>query len=96
MVCEHLTSLEQALVAAGMRETFRGAAWSRNCREWVYFNCVLDRTSLRERMQFPTCVQDHEHLGTHDGQEAGFVCAACHDGVMGMHPKSAGNVQVFR
>ena len=96
MVCEHLASLEQALIAAGMRETFRGAAWSRNCREWVYFDCVLDRIAIRERMQLPACVQDHEHLGTHDGQEAGFVCAMCHDGVMGIHPKSAGTAKAFR
>ena len=96
MVCEHLASLEQALIAAGMRETFRGAAWSRNCREWVYFDCVLDRIAIRERMQLPACVQDHEHLGTHNGQEAGFVCTACHDGVMGIHPKSTANTKVFR
>jgi hypothetical protein len=24
-------------------------------------------------------------LGTHDGQEAGFVCEQCHDAIMGVH-----------
>ena len=96
MVCEHLAMLEKALLEAGVRESFRGKAWSDNCREWVYFNCVLDRSSLRARMTFAASVQDHEHLGTHDGQEAGFVCTACHDAIMGMHPKAAPNANVFR
>jgi hypothetical protein len=30
-------------------------------------------------------VKDHVHLGTHDGQEAGFECEACHDAIMGVH-----------
>lgn len=96
MVCEHLAALEQALVAAGVRETFRGQAWSRNCREWVYFDCLLDRAAIRARLPFPPCVEDHEHRGTFDGEEAGFVCTACHDAIMGFHPQSAGTAKVFR
>ena len=87
MVCEHLRPLEEALIAAGIPETYRGQAWSKNCREWVYFECVLNRASLRKRFNLPDCVVDHEHLGTHDGQEAGFVCETCKDGVMGRHPR---------
>ena len=49
MVCEHLRQLEDELIAAGVREKFRGRAWSRNCREWVYFDCYLDRDSIRQR-----------------------------------------------
>ncbi len=44
MTCEHLRSLEQAMIAGGMRETFRGQAWSNDCREWVYFQCLLTWT----------------------------------------------------
>jgi hypothetical protein len=88
MVCSHLRQLEQELTAAGVKETFRGQAWSRNCREWVYFDCFLDRASIRQRMEFAECVKDHEHFGTHDGQEAGFVCEKCQDGIMGVHPSS--------
>ena len=95
MVCEHLAALEKELVAAGVRETFRGQAWSHNCREWVYFDCVLDRSSIRARTDFAECVQDHEHLGTHDGQEAGFVCTACNDGIMGAHPQTGSRARVF-
>lgn len=89
MICEHLQSLEKALVAAGFRETFRGQPWGQNCREWVYFDCVLSRPEIRERLHLHSCVADHEHRGTHDGSEAGFVCTIHHDAVMGSHPKAA-------
>ena len=83
-------------MAAGVAVTYRGKTWTSNCREWVYFNCCLDRESIRQRMTFAECVHDHEHRGTHDGQEAGFYCSACHDGVMGAHPAFAANVAIYR
>jgi len=85
MLCEHLAELELALIAAGVPVTFRGEAWSANCREWVYFACWLDRDALRARFTLADCVKDHEHRGTHDGSEAGFVCTECRDAVMGVH-----------
>ena len=54
-----------------------------NCREWVYFDCFIDNAAVRSRFPLPDCVQDHAHRGTHDGQERGFVCRQCHDGIMG-------------
>lgn len=95
MTCEHLRSLEEALIAARIKVTFRGAAWTMNCREWVYFDCILDRESLRQRMSFDSCIKDHEHRGTHDGCEAGFYCSKCQDGVMGIHPDDGSNRKVF-
>lgn len=89
MVCEHLSALEQELLARNFDVTFRGQAWSENCREWVYFACVLDLPALRARLAFAPCVQDHAHRGTHDGAETGFVCSACNDAVMGGHPDVA-------
>ena len=59
------------------------------CREWVYFDCYLDLKSIRRRMTLADCVADHEHLGTHSGQEAGFVCTQCQDAVMGVHKRFA-------
>ncbi len=86
MTCEHLRQLEAEIIAAGLQETFLGPAWSKNCREWVYFDCYFDRQSIRKRLPLADCVHDHEHRGTHSGQEAGFVCAHCHDAIMGLHP----------
>ena len=88
MTCEHLIALERALIGAGMKETSRGQAWSQNCREWVYFDCFLPLKPLRQKFQLADCVEDHEHRGTHDGQESGFVCTVHNDGIMGHHPAS--------
>lgn len=82
-VCAHLAAVEAALTARGSRETFRGQAWSERCREWVYFDAVLDREALRREFDLAPCVVDHVHRGIHDGREAGFVCTEHHDGVMG-------------
>jgi hypothetical protein len=87
MTCIHLRKLEQEVIKSGIAETFRGKAWSKNCREWVYFNCCFDLESVYKRMGLDICVEKHIHLGTHDGQEAGFVCTKCNDAVMGHHPK---------
>ncbi|HUE72525.1 MAG TPA: hypothetical protein VMP01_16695 [Pirellulaceae bacterium] len=62
MACYHLRDVEQALLASGIRETFRGAAWSHNCREWVYFDCYLDLSELRQRFPLADCVVDHEGI----------------------------------
>ncbi len=90
MTCEHLRPMEQAMLSAGMREPFRGQAWSNNCREWVYFDCFIDTASVRQKFKLAACVNDHAHRGTHDGQERGFVCSACWDAIMGVYERSAG------
>jgi hypothetical protein len=95
MTCEHLIGFEQAMIAEGYTETFRGKAWSQNVREWVYFDVCFDRPAVRDFFEFDPCVVDHEHLGTHDGQEAGFVCTIHQDGVMGIHPKFRTDYNVY-
>jgi hypothetical protein len=84
MLCEHLRPLEQALLDSGARESFRGQAWSENCREWVYFEVRLDLATLRRRFALPACVQEHENGDPRSGLERGFVCRLCHGGVMGL------------
>lgn len=96
MVCEHLAALEAEMLARDVRETFRGEAWSRNCREWVYFDCWLDRAALRQRFAFAPCVEDHVHRGTHDGAEAGLVCTQCWDAIMGVHDAFADGRLAYR
>ena len=85
-MCEHLTSLEAAIMKAGIRETYRGQPWGQNCREWVYFDCVLDVGRIREQMDLPDCVIIHENTDPKSGIELGFYCATCHDAIMGRHP----------
>lgn len=95
MVCEHLADLERALLAAEVPVTYRGQAWSQNCREWVYFDCWLDPAAIRAEFALPSCVEEHQHLGTHDGKEAGFVCTLCHDGILGVHPTDQAGRSTF-
>lgn len=96
MECHHLAPLEAALQHEKIKETFRGQAWSQNCREWVYFDVVLDLLSLRERFSLDECIAEHSHAGTHDGQESGFVCKECKDAIMGVHPKARKGQPIFR
>jgi len=84
MTCEHLRPLEHAIIARGIRETYRGKAWSQNCREWVYFDCFIDTAAVRRSLAIPGWVVEHSHRGTHDGEERGFVCSHCHDAIMGV------------
>jgi hypothetical protein len=95
MICQHLQPLEEAIRAHGIAVTYRGKPWTENCREWVYFDCYIDTQAVRHSFQLPDCVQDHAHRGTHDGQERGFECSLCHDGVMGLYEPREG-VAVFR
>ena len=78
------------MIAAGIRETYRGQPWSNNCREWVYFDCFIDTKAVRSRVALAACVGDHSHRGTHDGEERGFVCSDCHDGIIGAYEPKAG------
>ena len=97
MLCEHLQALEKEMIAAGFEVTFRGQAWTKNCREWVYFDCYLDRDAIRKRMDLASCIEDHEHAGTHDGQEAGLYCTECKDAIMGIHPnRLRADTRVYR
>ena len=96
MICRHLAALEAELLQSAIMEISRGAPWSRNCREWVYYACVFDRAAIRQRFDFAQCVVDHEHLGTHDGSEAGFACQICHDAIMGAYPLRARNKTIYR
>ena len=86
LMCEHLQSLEDYLKSKKIRETFRGQAWSDNCRDWVYFDCVLEPESLRTRFHLPSFVIRHENTDEISGTELGLVCTQCKDAIMGLHP----------
>ena len=85
-MCEHLLALDQELKSKGYKETFRGQAWSDNCREWVYYNTVLDLDEIQSRYSFPSFVTVHVNNDPKSGTEAGFECGMCKDAVMGLLP----------
>ncbi|CAN5518197.1 hypothetical protein BH10ACI2_BH10ACI2_06840 [soil metagenome] len=84
MVCEHLSALEHELIQNGAVELSRGSPWSKNCREWVYFDVFLDTTALIKRFDFGPEVEFHENTDPRSGLERGLVCSVCHDAVIGV------------
>ena len=88
-LCEHLQAAEKYVRDQGGRIVSAGRPWSANCRMWVYFDTILDSESLIQALGLDTCVQVHDHRGTHDGSERGIVCTIHHDGIMGPHPADA-------
>ena len=85
MICEHLQALEDEIKRLGVKETYRGQAWSSNCREWVYFDCYLDTASLHKRFEMPAFVEQHVNDDPKSGQERGLVCSVHKDGVIGLY-----------
>ncbi|HJW29718.1 MAG TPA: hypothetical protein VJ508_10830 [Saprospiraceae bacterium] len=88
-MCEHLIGLDEELKRKGIKELFRGQAWSDNSRQWVYYDCLLDLEAIRQRFHFPNFILNHVNDDPKSGTEAGFVCMHCHDAVMGFHPDYA-------
>jgi hypothetical protein len=93
-MCEHLQPLENYLKAEKIPEIFRGQAWSDNCREWVYFDCVLETESLRSRFHLPSFVVRHENTDERSGTELGLVCTKCKDAIMGLHPDHSSSLKL--
>ena len=60
-MCEHLQPLEDYLKTQKIPEIFRGQAWSDNCREWAYFDCVLEPESLKAKFHLPSFVTRREN-----------------------------------
>jgi hypothetical protein len=88
-LCEHLKPAETFVRDHGGRVISSGRPWSANCHVWVYFDTILDSDRLIQGLGLASCVQVHDHRGTHDGSERGIVCTIHHDGVMGPHPSDA-------
>jgi hypothetical protein len=85
-VCEHLRPVEDLLRGQGIRITFAGQAWSRNCRFWLYFDTLLDCEALKQQLRLGERVVIHVNDDPRSGREKGLVCSACHDAVVGRHP----------
>ena len=93
-MCEHLSELELELKKRGIKETYRGEAWSKNAREWVYYDCILVLDKLRARFAFPDFVTDSVNNDERSGLESGFYCERCQDAIMGLHPKRSNGILI--
>jgi hypothetical protein len=82
-VCGHLRELDNYIKSKNVKELFRGKAWSENCNEWVYYDCILNIEKLRRKFSFADCVKTHEYYDMKTANESGFYCNTCKDGIMG-------------
>ena len=87
-MCKHLQVLENYIQEKKITETFRGQAWSNNCNEWVYYDCILDTENLKLKFALDECVKTHDYIDIKVANELGLVCEICKDGIMGFNPKS--------
>lgn len=88
-VCEHLQVADRYVRGQGAQVISAGRPWSANCRLWIYFDALLDCESLISGLGLASCIEVHDHRGTHDGSERGIVCTVHNDGLMGPHPQDA-------
>lgn len=87
-MCIHLKPLEDYLIGLGIAETYRGQVWSENCREWVYYDAVLQPERLKKRFNFDDTITVFDYVDIKVGSELGLECSVCKDGIMGPHPTS--------
>src|SRR5678815_2651436 len=65
-LCEHLKPAEEHVRNQGGRVISIAKPWSANCHIWVYFDTTLDCDGLLTGLGLASCVQIHDHRGTHD------------------------------
>jgi hypothetical protein len=52
-MCTHLKSLEDLSDELKiLLEVYRGQVWTKNCREWIYYDAVLNPQKLKEEISF--------------------------------------------
>ena len=87
-MCLHLQKVEDYVNAKGLAEVFRGRSWGKNCREWIYFDCILDTEELKRKLELDPCVETHKYSDIKVADELGLFCTVCKDGIMGVNPGS--------
>src|SRR4051812_11061384 len=87
-MCEHLQPLADYLKERSVPVTWRGQPWTQNCREWVYYDCVLEPQSLKTKLGLESFIQVHDYVDIKAGSELGLFCDECKDAIIGIHPTS--------
>lgn len=88
-MCAHLKPIEDYLKKAGYTEIYRGQPWSKNCREWIYFDEVLDPIELIKTFNLNKSISIHNYADNKVGAEFGLVCTICKDAIIGRHPNNS-------
>jgi hypothetical protein len=88
-MCIHLKSLEDFLKRKNIKEVYRGQVWSKNCREWIYYDAILNPQKLKDKFHFDSSIIIHDYEDIKVGSELGLFCTLCNDAIIGTHPNSS-------
>jgi hypothetical protein len=82
-MCRHLIELDNYIKRKGIKELFRGKAWSENCNEWVFYDRIIDIDKIKEKIKPDKCVTVHKYYDIKIANELGFFCSNCNDAIIG-------------
>ena len=86
MECPHLKILKDKLDALEIPITYSGQPWGSNCREWIYYDCILNPNQVMTSLNLDDCIKIHINNDERSGLEQGLKCSICHDAIIGIHP----------
>lgn len=84
MVCHHLEPLAVDIKSQKFSEINRNQNENTTDIQWVYFDCYLDRKSIRQKYNFPDFVIDHIDQTMDGVPEEGLICENCKCGIIGV------------
>jgi len=85
MVCRHLEQLETDIKSQKIIENIDNQNDIEYSHESVYYNCYLDRKSIRQKHNFPAFITDYISPETDEVQKEGFICIQCNNAIIGLH-----------
>lgn len=84
MVCQHLEQLAMDIESQEFPEIYRDQQESASGVQWNYFDCYLDRKSIRQKWDFPDFIKDHIDQNMDGTPEEGLMCEKCNCGIIGL------------
>jgi len=94
MVCHHLEILAADIENLGIEKVPGQYNLMDDC-ECIYFDCRLDRKSIRSKSHFPDFIEDLILPNAEGHPEEGFICKRCNLVVMGAHPAAMPGYRTF-
>jgi len=84
MVCQHLELLVIDIKNQQFTEIPEDQHETNDDVHWVYFDCYLDRKSIRRKWDFPDFVEDYIDQSPEGIPAEGLICEECGCGIIGI------------
>lgn len=85
MICRHLEQLFMDIKSQGISENHDDQNKIEFSHESIWFNCYLDRKSIRKKHNFPDFVTDYVFPETDGMPKEGLICIQCSQAIIGLH-----------